>query len=86
MVSLLLTVNALHNAKMEFHGKFGHTLGRIQHIFLISRIDIFNSACCLATQSVAPYLHFSQGIKRCVQYMVIHPHKPIFYPSNYYDG
>ena len=27
-----------------------------------------------------------QGIKRCVQYLDSHPHKPIFYPSNYYGG
>ena len=26
-----------------------------------------------------------QGIKRCVQYIASHPHKPIFYPSNSYD-
>ena len=27
-----------------------------------------------------------QGIKRCVQYLASHPHKSIFYPSNYYDA
>ena len=29
---------------------------------------------------------FSKGFKICVQYLDIHPHKPIFYPYNYYDG
>ena len=27
-----------------------------------------------------------QGIKICIQYIASHPHKPIFYPSDYYDG
>ena len=41
MAALPLTVNSLHKSEMEYHGKIGHTLGRIQHISLISRIDIF---------------------------------------------
>ena len=40
----------------------------------------------LYTQTVAPTLPGLQGIKRCVQYLASHPHKPIFYPSNYYYG
>ena len=71
---------------MEYHGKFGHTIGRIQHIALMSRIDIYFATCNLATQTVAPTIPDFQGIKRCVQYLASHPHKPIFYPSNYYDG
>ena len=39
----------------------------------------------LATQTVAPTLPVFQGIKRCVKYLASHPHKPIFYPSNFYD-
>ena len=35
---------------------------------------------------MAPILHVFRGIKRCVQYLASCPHKPIFYPSNYYDG
>ena len=27
-----------------------------------------------------------QGIKRCIQYLASHPHKPIFYISNYDYG
>ena len=86
MAALSLTGHALHNAEMEYHGKFGHTLGRIQHISLMSRIDLCYATCCLATQTVAPILLGFQGIKRCVQYLASHPHKPIFYPSNSYDG
>ena len=41
---------------MEYHGNFGHTLGRIQHIALMSRIDSCYVTCCLATQNVAPTL------------------------------
>ena len=71
---------------MEYHGKFGHTLGRIQHIALMIIIDLCYSTCCLATQTVVPTLPGFQGIKLCVQYLAIHPHKSIFYPSNSYDG
>ena len=35
---------------------------------------------------MAPTLPGFQGIKRCVQYPVIHPHKTVFYPSTYHDG
>ena len=71
---------------MEYHGKFGHTLARILHIALMSRIELCYETCSLATQTVASTLPGFQGIKQCVQYMSSHPHKPIFYPSNYYDG
>ena len=85
MVVLPLTGHALHKAEMEYHGKFGHTLGRIQHISLMSIIDHFYATCRLANQNVAPTLPSFQGIKRCVQYLDSLPHKPIFYPYNYYD-
>ena len=71
---------------MEYHGKFGHRLGRIQHIAIMSRIDFCYETCCLSTQTVAPTLPSLQGIKRCVQYLASKPHKPIFDPSNSYDG
>ena len=71
---------------MEYHGKFGHTLRRIQHIAIMSRIDLCYATCRLATQTVAHTLPGFQGLKRCVQYLARHPHKPIFYPSNSYDG
>ena len=44
LAALTLTGHALQKAEMEYHGKFGHTLGRIQHIDLMSRIDL-----CYAT-------------------------------------
>ena len=86
MPALPLTGHALQKSEMEYHGKFVHTLGRIQHIDLMSRIDLCYATCCLANQTVAPTLPRFQGIKRCVQYLSIHPHKPMFYPSNYYYG
>ena len=61
-------------------------LGLKQVIALMSRIYLCYATCRLATQTVAPTLPGFQGIKRCVQYLASHPHKPIFYPSNYYDG
>ena len=70
---------------MEYNGKFGHTIGRIKHKYLMFRIGPCYTACRLATQTVVPTLPVFQGIKRCVQYLAIHRHKPIFYPSNYYD-
>ena len=71
---------------MEYHGKFGHTLGSIQHISFMSRIDICYATCRLAIHTVAPTLPGFQGIKRCVQYLAYHLHKLIFYPSNSYGG
>ena len=85
MAALPLTGHALQKSEMEYHGKFGHTLGRIQHIALMSRIDLCYTTCCLETQTVAPTLPRFQGIKLCVQYLDSHPHKPIFYPSDSYD-
>ena len=71
---------------MEYNGKFGHTLGRIQQIDLMSIIDFCYVIYCIATQTVAPTLHSFQGIKRCVQHLASHPHKPILYLSIYDDG
>ena len=81
-----LTGNYFPKEEMEYHGKFGHTLGRIQHISNMIRIEIFYTVCHLGTQTVAPTLTGFQGIKRCIQYTDSHLHKPIFYPYNYYDG
>ena len=33
---------------------------------------------------MAPNLPGFQGIKRCMQYLAINHHKPIYYPLNYY--
>ena len=84
--ALPLKGHALQKAEMEYHGKFGNTLGRIQHISLMSRIPLCYATCSLATQTVASTLPGFQGIKQCVQYLASHPHKPIFYPSTPYDG
>ena len=86
LAALPLTGHALHKAEMEYHGKFGHIIGRMKQISLMSRTDLYYATCCLATQTVAPTLPGFQGIKRCVQYLASHPHKPILYPSNSYDG
>ena len=86
MADLSLIVHALQKAEMEYHGEFGHTLGRIKHIVLMSGIDICYATCRLATQTVAPNLPGFQGIKKCVQYLASHPHKPIFHLSNSNDG
>ena len=47
MAALPLTVNALHNSEMEYHNKFGHNLGKIQNIALISRIFVSYANCRL---------------------------------------
>ena len=86
MAVLKVIGHALHKAEMEYHEKIGHTLGRIQHIALMSRIGICCATCCLATQRVEPTLTGLQGIKRCVKYLASHPHKSILFPSNYHDG
>ena len=47
LAALLLTGHALQKGEMEYHGKFGHTIGRIQHIALMSRIDLCYATCRL---------------------------------------
>ena len=47
---------------------------------------MFYSTFRLAKQTLEPTLNDLQYIKRCIQYMDIHPHKNICYPSNSYDG
>ena len=86
MITLPLTVNALHKTEIKYRVKFGHTIGRIQHISLMSIIYICYTAWHLSTQTVAPTLPGFQCIKRCIKYLASHPHKPIFYPSGSYDG
>ena len=86
MTKLPLTRNYLCKAEMEYHEKFGPTIVRIKKIALMVIIDICYTACHLETQTVAPTLTGFQGIKRGIKYLYIHPHKPIFYPCNYYDG
>ena len=86
LAALLLTWHDLHKAEIEYHGKFGYRLGRIKHIALMSKIELCYATCRLATQTVAPTLPSFQGTEQCVQYLASHPHKPIFYPYNSYDG
>ena len=81
MAALPLIGNDFHKSEMEYNVKFGHNIGRIKHIDIMSRIGICYSTCNLATQNVAPTLPGFQVIKLCVQYMDSHPHKPILYTS-----
>ena len=86
MAALTLTGHVLHKPEIEYHGKFGNTLGRIQHISLMSIFGICYTTRHLGTQTVAPNITGFQCTKRCVQYLDSYSHKPIFYTSNYYDG
>ena len=86
ITAIPLTLNYLHKAEMEYHGKFEHTLGRIHHIAIMSRNEIYYIACHMETQTVATDLTGFQYLKLCVQFIAIHPHKPIFYPYTYYYG
>ena len=42
-------INALHKEEIGYHWKFGHNLGMIQHISLMSTIEICYGNCCLST-------------------------------------
>ena len=52
----------------------------------MSRIEICYTDCCIETQTVAPTLPGFQCIKCYIKYLSSKPHKPIFYPYNFYDG
>ena len=71
---------------MEYHCKFEHNIGRIQHIYIMIRIGILYIVCCLGTQNVEHNLPGFQGLKFCIQYMDRNPLKPILSSSNSYDG
>ena len=69
MDAIILTGNAPYKAEIKYNGKFGHTLGRIQHIPLMSRIGIFNATYRLATHTLVYNLPGFQAIKSCVKYL-----------------
>ena len=71
---------------MEYNGTFGHNIGRIQNIDLMSRIGICYIACHMATKTMSPNLTGLQCIKHCIQYRDSDPNKTKFYPYIYYDG
>ena len=85
MDALPLPGDYLYKAEMEYNGKFGHTLGRIQHINLMSIIEICYKSCHISTKTMAPTITVFQGINNCIQYLDSPPQKPIFYPFNYDD-
>ena len=62
MFAITLTCNALHKAEMEYHEKCGYIIGRIHHITLMGRIDFFNTAYHLKTQTVSPNITDFQGL------------------------
>ena len=71
---------------MECRGKVGHILVLIHHNAIMSIIFTCYTACRLGTETLIPNIPGFQVLKRCIQYLDIHPNKPIFYPSNYYYG
>ena len=85
MPAVPLSGNYRCKVEMECYVKFGPTLGWIQKIVNMSRIDSFYTAIRLVTRTVSLTLTDLKGLKRCVQYMASHPHKYVFYPFNYYD-
>ena len=78
MAVVKLTVNALLKVETEYNGKFGYNIGQIQHIAIMSRIDICCISCFLGTQNMAPNLPSLQDLKCRIQYLARHPHTPIF--------
>ena len=74
MAALPLTGHALRKVVIKYHGKFGHKIGRIQQIALMSRIDTCYATSHLYTQTVESTPLGFQGIKCCVQYLASHPH------------
>ena len=85
MPAVPLSGNYRCKVEMECYVKFGPTLGWIQKIVIMSRIDSFYTASRLVTRTVSLTLTDLKGLKLCVQYMASHPNKYVFYPFNYYD-
>ena len=53
LAALPLTGHALHKTEMKYHGKFGHTLLRIQKNSLMSKTDLCYATCCLVLSGPA---------------------------------
>ena len=85
MAEITFTKTSLERSKKEYHGKFVHTLGRIQNISITRIMELFYIVCHLVTQTVASNFSVFQGLKRCTQSVSTNPSKPILYPSKYYD-
>ena len=85
MAAVSLTLNSLHKSEMEYYGIFWHTLGRIQHIDIMSIIDICYTGFCLGTQTLSTTIIGLKYLKHCIQYLASNPHKPIFCCSDSYD-
>ena len=45
LAAIILTEHALNNQAKEYHGNFGHTYGRIQHIALMIRVYRCYATC-----------------------------------------
>ena len=56
MAAIALTGNGFNKSEREYTRKFGQVIGRVQHISIITRIDVFYTKCCLGTQIVASTL------------------------------
>ena len=67
--TVIFTGNVPQKEEMEYHDKFGHNIGRIQHIVIMKQIDIYYTAYHLGTQTVAPNLPYFQGLKICIQFL-----------------
>ena len=63
MAAVPLSGNYLYKAEMEYHGKFGHTIGRIQSIAITDRIYICYTDLRLGTQTVTPNLPVFHGLQ-----------------------
>ena len=85
MAAVTLTLNALFKVEIKYYGKFGHDVGQIQHIDIMRRTEIHYRAFCLGKQTVTTTIPGFQCLKRRIQYMASHTHKPIFHTSNSYD-
>ena len=57
-----LAVNSLQKAEIEYTGKFGHTIGQINNIYIMRRIENFNTDCRLkkTVASTLPFLKVSR--------------------------
>ena len=86
MTAFTLMGDALQKYENEYHGKFYHTIGHIQHNNIMTRIENGYLTCQKATKSVPPTLFGFQGIKRCIHFIADHTNKNIFYTCNDHYG
>jgi hypothetical protein len=81
-----LTGVDLTNATKKFRFAFGHVIGGLMHITIVSRPDLAYSVMRYSGYMACPNIPIFDALHVTVCYLFHHPHLPIMYPSKPYKS